>query len=123
MRNNTLFTFSYEANEDLSSHQFKFVKLASNGKIDACDTAKERALGVLQNNPKAGEVGNVVVPPGQTRLNTGAAVAYDAELATDASGDGIASAAGDYVNALSRGAASARDATIVVELITYQRNS
>lgn len=87
MRNNTLFSFTYEANEDLSSKQFHFVKYNANGRIDACDTAGERSLGILQNKPKKGEPGNVVLPPGQSKLICGAAVAFDNELATDGNGN------------------------------------
>lgn len=52
---------SFEAAADLSAAQYKFVKLDTNGKIVVCDTDGEVALGVLQDNPVAGQAGNVML--------------------------------------------------------------
>ena len=46
-------TRSFEAGEDLSAAQFKFVTLESDGQVDLADAAGENCIGVLLNNPDA----------------------------------------------------------------------
>jgi len=89
-------TRSLIAGEDLSSSQFKFVTLESDGQVDLADAAGENCFGVLENDPAAGAEATVVVS-GQTRITCGGTVAAGAELQTDASGDAITAAAGDVV--------------------------
>lgn len=52
---------SFEAGEDLSDHQYRFVKLNTAGKIVKCSVDGEIALGVLQDNPESGEPGAVMI--------------------------------------------------------------
>ncbi len=65
-------TRTFIAGEDLSSAQFKFVTLESDGQIDLADAAGENAIGVLLNDPAAGDAttvaisGNVMVTSGGT---------------------------------------------------------
>ncbi len=89
-------TRTFIAGEDLSSSQFKFVTLESDGQVDLADAAGERCFGVLENDPAAGAEATVVVA-GQTRITCGGTVAAGAQLQTDASGDAITAAAGDVV--------------------------
>ena len=89
-------TRSLIAGEDLSSSQFKFVTLESDGQVDLADAAGENCFGVLENDPASGAEATVVVS-GQTRITCGGTVAAGAELQTDASGDAITAAAGDVV--------------------------
>jgi len=89
-------TRSLIAGEDLSSSQFKFVTLESDGQVDLADAAGENCFGVLENDPAAGAEATVVIS-GQTRITCGGTVAAGAELQTDASGDAITAAAGDVV--------------------------
>ena len=89
-------TRSLIAGEDLSSSQFKFVTLESDGQVDLADAAGEKCFGVLENDPAAGAEATVVVS-GQTRITCGGTVAAGAQLQTDASGDAITAAAGDVV--------------------------
>ena len=89
-------TRSLIAGEDLSSHQFRFVTLESDGQIDKADAAGEKCFGVLENDPASGGEATVVVQ-GQTRIVCGGTVAAGAELQTDASGEAITAAAGDVV--------------------------
>lgn len=44
---------SYSANADLSTHQFKAVEFVTGGKVDLCNAATDRAVGILQNKPAA----------------------------------------------------------------------
>ena len=87
-------TRTFIAGEDLSSSQFKFVTLESDGQVDLADSAGERCFGVLENDPASGGEATVVVS-GQTRITCGGTVAAGAQLQTDASGDAITAASGD----------------------------
>lgn len=55
------FNHSFVAGEDLRTAQYKFVKLNSNGEIVLCTVDGELALGILQDTPNAGEIGNVML--------------------------------------------------------------
>lgn len=89
-------TRTFIAGEDLSSAQFKFVTLESDGQVDLADAAGERAIGVLLNEPTSGKAATVAMT-GKVMVVAGAAVTAGAALQTDASGDAITAAAGDYV--------------------------
>jgi autotransporter translocation and assembly factor TamB len=90
-------TRTFEAGEDLSSHQFKFVTLESDGQVDAADAAGERALGVLLNKPDAAGKAATVAMTGKVMVEAGAAVTAGAQLQTNAAGEAITAAAGDVV--------------------------
>ncbi len=89
-------TRTFIAGEDLSSSQFKFVTLESDGKVDLADSAGERAIGVLINDPEADEAATVVVS-GKVMVTAGGTIAAGAQIQTDASGDALTAAAGDVV--------------------------
>lgn len=82
------------AGEDLSSHQFRFVTLESDGEVDKADSAGERCFGIVENDPAAGGEATVVVA-GKTRIVCGGTVAAGAQIQTDASGEAITAASGD----------------------------
>jgi len=52
---------SFEAAEDLSSDQYRFVVLNSSGNVRRPDSAVEVALGVLQNAPESGQAAEVMI--------------------------------------------------------------
>jgi hypothetical protein len=52
---------SFEAAEDLSDNQYRFVMLNSSGNVRRPDSADEVALGVLQNDPESGQAASVRV--------------------------------------------------------------
>ena len=89
-------TRTFIAGEDLSSSQFKFVTLESDGEVDLADAAGENAIGVVINDPAAGEAATVVVS-GKVMVTSGGTIAAGAQIQTDASGDAITAAAGDVV--------------------------
>ena len=65
------------ANEDLSSDQFRFVRITS-GKVERPNAANDKILGVLQNAPAAGEMAAVRIS-GVSKVVAGAgAIAVDA---------------------------------------------
>jgi len=90
-------TRTFEAGEDLSSAQFKFVTLESDGQVDLADAAGERAIGVLLNKPDAAGKAATVAITGKVMVEAGATVAAGAQLQTNAAGEAITAAAGDVV--------------------------
>ena len=56
---NKILDLSFEAAEDLTSDQYKFVVLTSAGKVRRPDSETEVALGILQNAPDSGEAASV----------------------------------------------------------------
>ena len=48
----------FEAGEDLSSDQYRFVVL-SGGKVYRPNASTDKAIGILQNNPESGEAASV----------------------------------------------------------------
>jgi hypothetical protein len=70
---------------DLSAKQYHFVKLDSAGKAAAIAANTDRAIGVLQNAPLAGQEAEVLVVGG-TKLVAGEAVAEGAVLSTTSAG-------------------------------------
>jgi hypothetical protein len=89
-------TRTFIAGEDLSSAQFKFVTLESDGQVDLADAAGENAIGVLLNDPAAGEAATVAIS-GKVMVTSGGTIAAGAQVQTDASGDALTAAAGDVV--------------------------
>jgi Uncharacterized conserved protein (DUF2190) len=55
------FAESYAASADLSTHQYKLVKLTTTG-VDLCgaQSATEVPIGILQNDPETGEAATVM---------------------------------------------------------------
>lgn len=60
---------TFVAAEDLSSKQFHAVRFASTElEVEACDSANEDAVGILQNNPASGEEATVMIA-GRSKFN------------------------------------------------------
>lgn len=116
---------SLVAAADLSSSQYKFVKLDSAGKVVAVAAATDRPIGVLQNNPTSGNVAEVLVSGG-TKLVLGGTVTEGAIVSPNSSGAGVAIVAGTdttkYIcgTALTEGA-SGEIITAVISCATASR--
>lgn len=115
---------NYEAGEDLSNDQYHFVVLAS-GKVRRPDSATERPLGILQNDPGSGQAAQVriggtsLLVAGAGALAEGDAVTVEYVGATDA-GKGVATTAiRTLVRAICIGAAGAEDALAGVRLTEF----
>jgi hypothetical protein len=108
-------TRTFIAGEALTSHQFKFVTLESDGQVDAADSAGENCIGVLLNDPASGGEATVVVS-GKTVVEAGGSITAGGAIATAADGQAAAATTGNIVMgyALEDGAAGQR---IAVELI------
>jgi hypothetical protein len=78
----TLGTLS--AATDLSTHQYKFVKLISATTVGLCTAATDRPIGVLQNKPASGEAAEVCIF-GITKLLAGGTIVFNNVIGTDAS--------------------------------------
>ena len=89
-------TRTFIAGEDLSSAQFKFVTLESDGQVDLADSAGENAIGVCLVGGAAGAAVTVAVS-GKVMITSGGTIAAGAALQTDANGDAITAAGGDVV--------------------------
>lgn len=90
-------TRSMEAGEDLSAAQFHFVTLESDGKVDLADSAGENCYGILLNKPDAADKAATVAISGRCLVEAGGTVAAGAALQTNATGEAITAATGDYV--------------------------
>ena len=121
---------SLVAAADLSAKQYHFVKLDSDGKAAAVTATTDKAIGILQNDPTAGQEAEVLVVGG-SKLVCGAAVTEGAIVGTDAAGAGSAltalqgtAATTGFVFATSLTEVSGANqlATVVVNCATPARN-
>jgi hypothetical protein len=80
---------SLSAGADLSTKQYYFVKLDSNGDAVVCAAATDVPVGVLQNKPTSGQAAEIVVI-GVSKVNSDAALTIGNLIGT--SGDGQADA-------------------------------
>jgi len=90
-------TRTFEAGEDLSSAQFHFVTLEADGQVDLADSAGEQCIGVLLNDPDTAGYAATVAISGKVMVEAGAAVTAGDALQTNAAGEAITAASGDYV--------------------------
>ena len=87
---------SLEAGQDLSSKQFFFVSIASDGQVDPTGNGAA-AAGVLQNDPSVAGSAATVCVGGVTKVSVGATVAAGAAGASDAAGECVPAASGDVI--------------------------
>ena len=87
---------TFIAGEDLSSAQFKFVTLESDGQVDLADSAGENAIGVCIVGGTAGNAVTVTVS-GSVMVTAGGTIAAGAAVQTDASGDALTAATCDVI--------------------------
>jgi len=111
------FERTFEAETDLSTKQYLVVELgAGDNQVDVCDAQGEISIGVLQNDPAAGEAA-LVQFLGTTKAVAGAAITKGARVTTGAAGKVEAAATGDYVIGRALEAAGA-DGDIIEVLLT-----
>lgn len=84
-----------EAAEDLTASQYHLIVVDNTGKA-ALAGADEAAVGVVQNEPDAGEGASVRVQ-GVTKVVAGAAVTAGAKVSADLNGAGVTAVAGHVV--------------------------
>lgn len=76
---------TFVAGADLSSKQYTFVKLASDGEVEAVAAITDVPVGVLQNAPTAGQEAEVLIAGG-TKLVASEAITLPAFLSTSSAG-------------------------------------
>jgi len=82
---------------DLSSYQYRFIKVDSSGYAALCGDGQD-ADGVLQNDPgAAGRAANVMVGVGITKITAGGTCTAGGDAASDANGRAVNAASGDYI--------------------------
>lgn len=87
------FSITLEAASDLSTSQYKFVKLDSSGKAAAIAAATDIPVGVLQNKPTSGQAADVMVS-GVTKLQGDADLVRGNLIGTSADGQADAKTPG-----------------------------
>lgn len=107
---------SYVAAADYSSNQYYFVELDANGAAKVCDAITDKAIGVLQNAPKAGQEA-LVKTYGNTKVVAGAALAVGDNVAPTAAGKAQVAVATQFVRGRVVTAAAA-DEDIATVLLT-----
>lgn len=116
------FRQSYPAGADLSSYQYRFVKVSS-GQFVLCG-AGDSSFGILQDTPNAAGVAGSALYEGISRIVVDAGttpIAAMDNLKSDASGRGVkTTTAGDEVGAIALEAATTTGAIIAVRIVHYR---
>ena len=89
----SVLSLTWEAAEDLSAGQYRFVNLASDTTCELCDSA-EAAVGVLQNNPESGRPAKVMIM-GITNLVAGGNISRLDKLTPNSDGDAVTTTSDD----------------------------
>lgn len=106
-----------KAAADLSTHQFKFVKVTGADAINICTAGTDFAVGVLQNKPLAGQPCECE-SYGVSKVVAGAVVAAGVGVMPDSEGRAITATATNKVQGISLEAAGAAGERIAVLLRT-----
>ena len=111
---------TFKAAGDLSAKQYHFVKLDTDGKVEACGH-NEVSVGILQNAPDAEDKAARVRLLGTSKLVMNEAVDEGEMITSTADGDGeVIDAADEYAGAIDIEAATAQDDIVEVLIIhTY----
>jgi hypothetical protein len=81
------------ASADLSTHQFKFVKMSGNRTVTVCAAVTDIPCGVLQNDPASGEAA-IVAYAGETKVQADETLAVADLIGTSTDGQAAVVAAG-----------------------------
>lgn len=83
--NNYSLKITLVAGADLSSAQYKFVEIATDGTVTVCNGATDKPIGVLQNAPLSGQEAEIVVCGG-TKIVASASLTRGTLIGTDNAG-------------------------------------
>lgn len=97
--------YTAEAAADLSALQYCAVKVDSTGKIAACTSAGENAIGILQNKPTSGQMAQVLCQ-GVSKVRVAAAVGEMVNLKVAGSTSELTTASAAVTDTSDGGAAS-----------------
>lgn len=118
MTEQNLSCITMEAGQDLSSKQYYFVSLASDGQIDPTGDGAS-AEGVLQNAPSAAGYSATVGISGVSQVVAGAAITRGDSVASGSAGKAKTAASGNRVLGIALSAAAA-DGDIIRVLLKVQ---
>jgi len=107
---------SKPAGEDLSSSQFMFVTLESDGTVDLADAVTDVIYGVLQNTPAAGETA-VVMVIGESKIVANGVLANGAIVGPATTGKAQAAVATQYPSGIVTSPSGADLDLAVIEII------
>jgi len=110
-----LFTMSFIAGEDLSAKQYRFVTLDASGLAIMPTAITDKCVGILQNNPVAGELA-LVMDDGVSKLSADAAIAALALIGTSTDGQGQTAVNTNFVYAYALEACSNANEIISVRV-------
>lgn len=111
-------TLTRTAGADLSASQNRFVEQANTGAVTVCNTAGEKALGVLYNDPTSGQAATVAYD-GVVRVVAGGVVAIGDSIATDNQGRAVNATTGQTILGEALSAATAAGQIVSVLLRPY----
>ena len=113
-----LVTLTRPAGADLSASQYRFVEQTNTGAVTVCDTAGEKALGVLQNDPALGQAATIAYG-GIVRVEAGGVIAIGDNIATDALGRAVNATNGQTILGEAMSATSAAGQIVSVLFRPY----
>jgi|TARA_R100000093_G_scaffold66958_1_gene38220 hypothetical protein len=87
------FSFTRVAGADLSSDQYKYVKLSTTDTVILCAAATDVPIGILQNAPASGAEATIMVT-GISKVSSDAALSIGNQIGTSADGQADAKTAG-----------------------------
>ena len=87
------FSFTRVAGADLSSAQYKYVKLSTTDTVILCAAATDVPIGILQNAPASGAEATIMVT-GISKVSSDAALSIGNQIGTSADGQADAKTAG-----------------------------
>lgn len=118
---NRILDVSFEAGEDLSADQYKFMVLdTASGKVRRPDSGNEYSIGVLQNAPAAGEAAAIRII-GITKLEVNAALSIGQYVKPEyvgAADAGKGAAGSDYARGVLLEASGAEDDLVTCLLVS-----
>ncbi len=117
-KESSLTCISMEAGQDLSTKQYLFIALASDGQIDPVGTAGANADGVLQDNPAAAGRAACVGIAGVSKVVASAAISVGAQVSSTNAGKARTAVSTDRVlgRAMTAAAADGDIMTVLLKL-------
>ncbi len=111
---------SWRTPHDLRSSLYCFVKLLSGNLVVVCDTSGEQPIGVLQSQPRSGEIAQVRVM-GRTKIQGAATIECGRYAKTNHSGMAINVVSGDWQGAWAQERAHAGADTAFMVCIAHRK--
>lgn len=112
---------SIEAGENLSTYQYHYVKVYTDGTAKLCGDA-ELALGVLQNAPTIGQAANVSTG-GESKVVAVSGVAAGDLVNSDSAGRATPAGSNEYANGIAREDCNVTGQIITVSLFRGYKHS